>query len=100
MKAPAVINALLAVLLITVAQAAPESSALPYKLTVTPEIKKAFQSSDAIELREVTGTATHFQVGGTYRVVGVCRQHTLKDANLYIGSTAEPGSEAIRVYST
>ena len=95
MKAPAIINVLLAVLLASVAQAAPESSALPCKLAVTTEIKKAFPSSDAIEIREITGTTTHFQVGGTYRVVGVCRQHTLKDATLYIGSTAEPGSEAI-----
>ena len=95
MKAPAVVHVLLAALLTTVAQAAPESPALPYKLTVTPEIKKAFRSSDAIEIREITGTTTHFQVGGIYRVVGVCRQHILKDASLYIGSTAEPGSEAI-----
>jgi hypothetical protein len=95
MKTSAVIKALLAVLVASVAQAAPESSALPWKLTVTPEIKKAFPSSDAIEIREITGTAPHFQVGGVYRVVGVCRQHSLKNATLYIGNTAEPGSEAI-----
>ena len=95
MKASTIINALLAVLLAGVAQAATGSSALSWKLTVTPEIKKAFPSSDAIEIREITGTAPHFQVGGVYRVVGVCRQHTLKNATLYIGNTAEPGSEAI-----
>ena len=95
MKAPAMINALLTVLLVSVAQGAPESSALSCKLTVPAEVKKAFQSSDAIEIREITGTTAHFQVGGIYRVTGVCRQHTLKDATLYVGNTAEPGSEAI-----
>ena len=95
MKTLFTINALFAILLTCVIQAAPDSFALSYKLTVVPEIKKAFQSSDAIEIREITGTTSHFQVGGIYRVVGVCRQHTLKDATLYIGNTAEPGAEAI-----
>jgi hypothetical protein len=64
-------------------------------LTVTPEIKKAFHSGDAIKIRSVTGTAPKFQTGGTYRVVGTCRQQTLKNATLYLGNTAEAGSDAI-----
>ena len=73
----------------------PTAPALPYKLTVTPEIKKAFAYGEGIEIRAITGTALHFQVGKTYRVVGVCRQQTLNHAMLYVGNTAEPGSEAI-----
>src|SRR5258707_15884164 len=53
-----------------------------HTLTVTPEIKKAFHSGDAIKIRSVTGTAPKFQIGGTYRVVGTCRQQTLKNATL------------------
>src|SRR5262245_9049879 len=78
------------------AQAAPaETPALKDKLSVTPEIKKAFHSGDSIEIRSITGTAPKFQTGGTYRVIGTCRQQTLKNAILYLGNTAEPGSEAI-----
>jgi hypothetical protein len=77
------------------AQAAPETPALKHNLSVTPEIKKAFRSGDSIEIRSITGTASKFQTGGTYRVIGTCRQQTLKNAILYLGNTAEPGSEAI-----
>lgn len=72
-----------------------ETPDLPIKIAVTPEIKKAFEGSDVIEIREVSGTAAKFQVGGTYRIVGVCRQQTFKSAMLYIGNTAEPGAAAI-----
>ena len=76
-------------------KAAPDTFALPHKLTVTPEIKLAFQAGDAIELQEVTGTAPSFQVGGTYRIKGTCRQHTFQHALLYVGNTAGPGAGAI-----
>ena len=79
----------------SVAQAAPETSTLSHKLSVTPEIKLAFQAGDAIKLQEVTGTTSSFQVGGTYRLKGTCCQHTLKHAVLYVGNTAEPGADAI-----
>ena len=79
MKAPIAIKSLLAALLISTAQAAPEALTLRHTLAVTPEIKKAFETSDAIEIRSMTGTAAKFQTGGTYRVVGTCRQHTLKN---------------------
>ena len=69
--------------------------ALPHKLTVTPEIKKAFPNGEGIEIRVITGTASHFQVGETYRALGVCRQQTLNHATLYVGNTAEPGSAAV-----
>ena len=74
---------------------APDSPALQHTLTIKPEIKKAFHSGDAIEIRSVAGTAPKFQTGGTYRVVGTCRQQTLKNATLYLGNTAESGSDAI-----
>jgi len=74
---------------------APETTALKHKLTVTPEIKKAFHSDDSIKIKSVTGTAPKFQVGGTYRIVGTCYQRTLKNATLYLGNTAEIGSDAI-----
>jgi hypothetical protein len=64
-------------------------------LTVTPEIKKAFHSGDGIKIRSVTGTAPKFHTGGNYRVVGTCRQQNLKNATLYLGNTAETGSDAI-----
>jgi hypothetical protein len=73
----------------------PETTALQHKLTVTPEIKKAFHSDDSIKIRSVTGTAPKFQIGGTYRIVGTCNQRTLKNATLYLGNTAEAGSDAI-----
>lgn len=72
-----------------------ETPSLPHKLIVTPEIKKAFEGSDSIQVREITGTASKFEVGGTYRVVGVCRQEAYQTAMLYIGNTAESGSAAI-----
>lgn len=68
---------------------------LPYKLTVTPKTKGTFQGTDTIQVREVTGTAENFQVGGVYRIVGTCRQQTLPRAALYIGNTAEAGPESI-----
>jgi hypothetical protein len=73
---------------------AAEPSRLRYRLDVTPEIKRAFLGSDTIEIREISGTAPKFQVGGTYRVVGTCRQEAVRTAQLYIGNTAEPGSVA------
>ena len=73
----------------------PETTALKHKLTVTPEIKKAFHSDDSIKIKSITGTAPQFQTGGTYRIVGTCYQRTLKNAILYLGNTAEAGSDAI-----
>lgn len=72
-----------------------EAPRLTNKVIVTPEIKKAFEGSDGIQIREITGTASKFEVGGTYRLVGTCRQETFKNAMLYIGNTAEPGATAI-----
>jgi len=95
MKTDTVITSVLIALVVSIAQAAPDSPTLQHTLTVTPEIKKAFHSGDAIKIRSVTGTAPKFQTGGTYRVVGTCRQQTLKNATLYLGNTAEAGSDAI-----
>jgi beta-lactamase regulating signal transducer with metallopeptidase domain len=72
-----------------------DTSPLQYELKVTPEIKKAFRGSDSIEIRQITGTVPKFEVGGTYRVTGVCRQQSLKRAALYVGNTAEAGPDAI-----
>ena len=72
-----------------------ETTALKYKLTVTPGIKKAFHSDDSIKIKSITGTAPKFQTGGTYRIAGTCYQRTLKNATLYLGNTAEAGSDAI-----
>jgi hypothetical protein len=82
-------------LVASVAQAAPETPSLSYTLTVRPEIKRAFHGNDSIEIRSITGTAPKFQTGGTYRVVGTCRQETLKNATLCLGNTAKPGSQSI-----
>jgi len=76
-------------------QSGTATPALSQKLCVTPEVKQAFHANDGIKISEVTGTTSKFQVGGTYRVVGVCLLDTLKHATLYIGNTAEPGAEAI-----
>jgi hypothetical protein len=76
--------------------AADAPGGLDHRINVTPEIKKAFHGSDAIEIKEITGTSDKFQVGGRYRVTGVCRQTTLKNARLYLGNTAERGGDAIR----
>jgi hypothetical protein len=95
MKIRVAVQTLLTALVMGTAHAAPETPALPHTLTVTPEIKKAFRADDSIEVGSVTGTAARFQIGGTYRVVGICRQQTLKNATLYLGNTAEPGSDAI-----
>ena len=89
------LNSLLMALVVSVAQAAPETPALSHTLSVRAEIKRAFHANDSIEIRSITGTAPKFQTGGTYRVVGICRQETLKNATLYLGNTAEPGSHAI-----
>jgi len=89
------IRSLVAAVAVSIAQAAPETTALQHKLTVTPEIKKACRSDDSIQIKSVTGTASKFQTGGTYRVVGTCSQRTLKNAILYLGNTAEPGPDAI-----
>jgi hypothetical protein len=95
MKTNTVTTSLLIALAVSIVQAAPDSLTLQHKLTVTPEIKKAFHAGDTIKIRSVTGTAPKFQTGGTYRVKGTCRQQTLKNATLYLGNTAESGSDAI-----
>jgi len=95
MKTDTVITSVLIALVVSIAQAAPDSPTLQHTLTVTPEIKKAFHSGDAIKIRSVIGTAPKFQTGGTYRVTGTCRQQTLKNGTLYLGNTAESGSDAI-----
>ena len=89
------IPSLIAALAISMAQAARETPALEHQLIVTPEIKRAFHDDDSIKIQSVTGTASKFQIGGTYRVVGTCYQRTLKNALLYLGNTAEPGADAI-----
>jgi hypothetical protein len=94
MKANIAIATLASVVVSLFAADAPEG--LSHKINVTPEIKKAFHGSDAIEIKEITGTSDKFQVGGSYRVTGVCRQATLKNAQLYLGNTAERGGDAIR----
>jgi hypothetical protein len=90
-----IITFVAAALVVSIAQAASEMAALKHKLTVAPEIKKAFQSDGSIKIKSVTGTAPKFQTGGTYRIVGTCCQRTLKNATLYLGNTAEAGSDAI-----
>ena len=90
-----IITSLVAAFAASIVQAAPETTALQHKLTVTPEIKRAFHSDDSIKIKSVTGTAPKFQTGGTYRIIGTCYQQTLKNATLYLGNTAEAGSDAI-----
>jgi len=90
-----IITSLLAAFVVSMVQAAPETTSLQYKLTVTPEIKRAFHSEDSIKIKSITGTAPKFQTGGTYRIKGICSQRTLKNATLYLGNTAEAGSNAI-----
>jgi len=89
------ICSLVAAVAVGIAQAASERPVLEYKLAVTPEIKRAFHADDSIKIKAVTGTVSKFQTGGTYRVVGTCYQRTLKNATLYLGNTAEAGSDAI-----
>src|SRR2546430_13341228 len=67
MKTDTVITSVLIALVVSIAQAAPDSPTLQHRLTVTPEIKKAFHSRDAIKIRSVTGTAPKFQTGGEDR---------------------------------
>lgn len=95
MKIHFVIQSLLTALVVGFAHATPETPSLPHTLSVTPEIKKAFHDGDSIEIRSIAGTAAKFQIGGTYRLMGICRQQSLKNATLYLGNTSEPGSEAI-----
>ena len=95
MKATAILQTLLIVLMTSAAIAAPDVPVLAHRLSVTPDIKKAFCGHDAIEIKAITGTATNFQVGGTYRITGTCRQETLQHAMLYVGNTAAPGDAAI-----
>jgi hypothetical protein len=90
-----IITSLVAALAVIVAQAAAETTALQHKLTVAPEIKRAFHSDDSIKIKSVTGSAPKFQTGGTYRIVGTCYQQSLKNATLLLGNTAEAGSAAI-----
>jgi len=89
------IRSLIIAVTVGITQAASETPALQHKLAVTPEIKRAFHADDSIKIKSVTGTVSKFQNGGTYRVVGTCYQRTLKNATLYLGNTAEPGSDAI-----
>ena len=91
-----IITFLLAAFAISIVQAALDTASLQYRLTVTPEIKRAFHSTDSIKIKSVTGTAPKFQTGGTYRIKGSCSQRTLKNAILCLGNTAEAGSDAIR----
>lgn len=72
-----------------------EMTALKHELSVTPGIKKAFHAGDSIKIKSITGTAPKFQTGGTYRIAGTCYQRGLKNATLYLGNTAEIGSDAI-----
>jgi len=95
MKTGTVFTSVLIALVVSIAQATPDSPPLQHRITVIPEIKRAFHSGDKIKIRSVTGTAPKFQTGGTYRVVGTCRQQTLKNATLYLGNTAETGPDAI-----
>jgi hypothetical protein len=91
-----IITSLVAAFAVSIAPAAPvTTTTLPYKLTITPEIKKAFHSDDSIKIKSLTGTAPKLQTGATYRIVGTCYQRTLKNATLYLGNTAEAGSPAI-----
>jgi hypothetical protein len=89
------ICSLVAAVAIGVAQAASQKSTLTHRLTVTPEIKRAFHAEDSIKIKSLTGSLPKLQTGGTYRVVGTCYQRTLKNGILYLGNTAEPGSDAI-----
>jgi hypothetical protein len=95
MKTGTVFTSVLIALVVSIAQATPDSPPLQHRITVTPDIKRAFHRGDTIKIRSVTGTAPKFQTGGTYRVVGTCRQQTLKNATLYLGNTAETGPDAI-----
>lgn len=63
--------------------------AMPNKISIAPKDKKAFKNGDGIEIKEISGSVPCFQVGGTYRVKGVCRQQTLDNAQLYMGNTVE-----------
>jgi hypothetical protein len=65
-------------------------------VSITLSAKRAFKRSDGIEIREVSGSLPTLRVGGTYRVRGVCRQDTIRNALLYLGNTAEGSAEAIQ----
>ena len=71
------------------AAAATETAApaMPNKISITPKNKNTFKNGDGIEIKEVLGSVPNFQVGGTYRVKGICRQQTLDSAQLYMGNT-------------
>ncbi len=56
MKTDTVVTSVLIALVVSIAQAAPDSPVLEHTLTVTPEIKRAFHSGDAIEIREIRRT--------------------------------------------
>lgn len=79
---------LFAALCLTISHTVAATPSLTHEIKVTPEIKKAFPGSDAIEVCQITGTSSQFEVGGTYRVTGVCRQQSLKHAALYLGNTS------------
>lgn len=76
-------------------QAADKVVPMLHTLRVEPKMKKIFRDTDGLEIQRVMGTDSTFQVGGTYRVIGVCRQKTLEDASLYLGNTSTPGPAAI-----
>ena len=90
-----ILTSLLAAFAVSIVRAAPETTSLQYKLTVTPEIKRPFHADDSIKIKSVIGTSPKFETGGTYRIKGICYQQTLKNATLYLGNTAEAGSGAI-----
>ena len=67
--------------------------AMPNKISITPKDKNTFKNGDGIEIKEVLGSVPNFQVGGTYRVKGICRQQTLDSAQLYMGNTVKSTGE-------
>ena len=77
------------------AAAATETAApaMPNKISITPKNKNTFKNGDGIEIKEVLGSVPNFQVGGTYRVKGICRQQTLDSAQLYMGNTVKSTGE-------
>jgi len=70
--------------------------AMPNKISITPKDKNTFKNGDGIEIKEVLGSVPNFQVGGTYRVKGICRQQTLDSAQLYMGNTVKSAGEGDR----
>jgi len=63
---------------------------------IKPAVRNAFKEGDSIEISAITGSSSTFRVGGTYRVQGICRQNTVRNASLYLGNTAEGSADAIQ----